>query len=247
MKKRQGKRAFGGGNDSSDGSDDEQGFKQYVQEKRAKISHSLPESNQGFENGDLYLAPKEVIKERKPSVSKFIGNFMAAKEQRNLDKLYHESLRAEMEIQKSGTPQERYLTESYKDRRQEMEDASKAARQEEVQEKQDMTRGRPLQTLLMNQKVADEPREYDQQTDVKKRTKSYGINGFYRNDVYIGNGPKHDVSSVPERLQTLHKEVSQLPQNNRKKLIELFLVSTKSAGEIERQRRLYHERVGIKS
>ncbi|SCU82109.1 LAFA_0C09120g1_1 [Lachancea sp. 'fantastica'] len=246
-----GKRAFGSANSESDDSDQEAGLEQYVKRKTAKIAENLPTAAPVPEL-DYNSRESEELK-KKPTNSKLIEKFRAAKEQRNLDKLYNEALKADLQshnLDSSGNHQS-YVTEGYKEKKEALKQASKEREREEEQEKSKtgfLGSVSSLNVFLINTaESADQKDESLEKLDKgPKQESNTEPKETYQNDIYVGNttnkqeGSESTGRGSPVILQ-------QSSHFGRESVVAKFLASKRTAEEIEHQRQLYLGRMAIKS
>ncbi|SCU84645.1 LANO_0C01992g1_1 [Lachancea nothofagi CBS 11611] len=232
------KRAFRDGDDSSQDSDSDQGFEHYLKRKSSAIAGNVPKNGETVDLGTLDRNMED--RKVKPQSSKLIGKFMAAKNQREMDKLHQQSLKVELEGQKMGTS-ERYVTESYKGLKHEMDDASKAAAEEESTEAENF--GGPsvqLQTFLMDKKEPDASEAHHLPSE-EKVSQALTKKAPFKNDIYVVN---HHAKTVEYNNPI---SLPKLPQYSRERLSVEFMSSNKTSEEIAKQRQLYLLRIGLES
>ncbi|SCU80149.1 LAME_0B01794g1_1 [Lachancea meyersii CBS 8951] len=254
------KRAFGNANDESDNSDQEESLEQFMKRKSAKIAEGLPQTEElkslGNDNdrGDKIAAERR----KRPDSSKLIDKFKAAKEQRDLDKLYHQSLKAELENQNDELSQksESYISDSYKEKKEALDRVSEAARLEELEENADASYSRSAATAHVNRFLiqTDSRDEYSAECSKSPARESNASKelvslqkGPYQNDVYVGKPAAAGVERRASSSAGLAKAPLQLSELGHRTVIAKFLASTKTFEELEHQKQLYLARRSMES
>ncbi|CEP64830.1 uncharacterized protein LALA0_S14e00254g [Lachancea lanzarotensis] len=248
-RKGSGKRAFGSANNESDNSDREEGLEQYMKQKSAKIAENLPKTAVVPELQD---DPKELEKPgQTPQKSKLISRFKAAKQQRDLDKLQNEALKADLE----GQNFESYVTEGYKEKKEALNQASKEAEREEKQEEEEFRIEFPasasrMNALLINaeEKSPEKSIEGDSNSGRNFVDSQKGRSGQCRNDIYVGNTKNRreiDTTDIRGSSSSISTDIS--PGLSGELVIAEYLASKKTTEELAHQRQLYLARKSMES
>lgn len=235
------KRAFSNSSDSESDSENEGDFRDYIKRKSAAVQKALPAQTFDLEDG---IVSKEQPKDtsKRPASSKVLSNFKESKKQRDLDKLYSESLKAQLE-RESESPalkdKESFVTKAYEDRRRELDGAAQLASKEQQSDVTGGANAYNFQRIYLVDKEEEGSGEGEQQIEGSQQIAE--IPKVYENDVYVANRDtyKRDVKISPK----LHQLVGE-PRVEIKSLVMEFLTSGISNEEIELQKKQYFERSG---
>lgn len=234
------KKAFGGDSSSdSDGSEDE--LHGYLHKKALKSQKTL--QNVGAFNFDNDIDSCAPVKTQPPKQSRFIGNILASKKQRELDRLYSESVRntfsngIQEHVKNAGDV---YVTGAYQEKKRQIEDAEKIALAEQGREFAETN----LNAFRYNARILNDASEKHDQSlsnvgdaaqstdavrEKEKKLKSY------KNDIYISP----NISSKPsgQKARKMAKQAAPV------EVVQKFLASSVTACELKLLREEYFARV----
>lgn len=238
--------------DESDSDSDSTGssFREYLNKKseqsnkRARSSSALAAAKDGFQDE----SPKINRSEDESTSSTFISGLLESKRQREMDKLHSQSIRTrlENELQKtSSSNEESFITEGYKEKKKDYDNAEALVAEEENQDDDDVkklyggsTRGMALRILMSEQAL---PKDSQLSKD-QERTGEGVVDKapVFENDVYRAKDYKvsgsRSLNEVPQESSVkLRPEEKQL-------CIREFLKSTVSANDIEKHIKSYNKR-----
>lgn len=236
------KRAFGDSSDSESESEEDK-FGQYVKRKAAEANKRVQNAKK-FEF-DVESETEKPSKEQ-PAKSRFIGNILESRKQRELDKLQAQSLKIKLERKLEGEElkgRETFVTESYREKQALIHEAETRAQNEEMKEKQDGAIGvyHFTRKLLLD----DDDNDDDDTTSESKtatRTLQERKNITFENDVYRAKPSKITRSFV----NSSNKQDVGPGSTNTKNQIQIFLASQKSQEELEKLTQEYWKRSNTK-
>lgn len=245
--KRPRKRAFHHSEEEASDSEDDQDFSQYIKRKSAVVQKVQHE--QKFDLDDASLQASAHVTP-KPSSTSLIESFKASKKQREMDKLFSQSLKARIERESETCDmkdKEVYITKEYEDVKKDLDKAFELAHEEEDSELRD--KDGPHTPLLQatpqitsgecvirgvygsDQSCIKMPRNGDEKPKA------------YKNDIYV---------TRPSRFKPQEQSYRQLQQDveptlNKRALVQQFLLPKKSKQMIEIEIKRYQNRTHKKA
>ncbi|CUS20793.1 LAQU0S01e14774g1_1 [Lachancea quebecensis] len=245
--KRPRRRALENSEKEESDSESDQDFSHYIKRKSAAVQKVQRE--QKFDlDGISFQAPADLAP--KPSPASMIENFKASKKQREMDRLFSQSLKARLERENDPhDTKERdvFITKGYEGVKKDLDKAFELAHEEENSELQDkggihaslLQAAHPIDpeessirgAYTSNQTCKGKPRHSDEKSRV------------YKNDVYITKPLK--IKPQNHNYRQLQQYAS--PSLDKQSLVQQFLLPEKSKRMIEIEIERYQGRMHRKA
>lgn len=244
--------------DESDSESDStgNGFKEYL-EKKSLQSSKKAKSSQAIAVAESGLPKDESGDSKRPAklneASSFMGDLLKSKRQREVDMLHSQSIRNRLENdlqKKSDDPDQTFITEGYKVKRKEYDQAELQAAEESDRDadapNEEALHGGSARGLALRMLMSDVPAQKDEA--VEGEDERSGKNDIkaprtFENDVYRAEPSK--VKSSDSAKNQLVESFIKLQPEEKESCIREFLRSTKTTRDIQMYNKKYHERQSL--
>ncbi|QLL34077.1 hypothetical protein HG536_0F04020 [Torulaspora globosa] len=241
------------GEDDSESESTGDGFKAYLSKKslqsskRAKSPQALAVAKSSLDEDESKGLKRPQETEQRSS---FMEGLLKAKRQREMDRLHSQAIRNtfENELQKKNdSPDQSFITEGYKVKRTEYDQAELRAAEEDEYHNDDKLHGGSSRALALQMLMRDAPPAEDSEAAPEEACSEKNVAKvppIFENDIYHSE-PSKMRRSVVEANHSVESLIKLRPEE-KQSCIREFLRSTKSMQEIKLHIEKYYERQSVR-